>query len=81
MNELKQLSLNLKDPRLTTEKNHFLFRELKRLNEWIENAVRKEAYKIHTVETKAKYGGIVFPFRFGDDQNPYVILSVIPELA
>ena len=82
MNELKHLSLNLKDPRLTTDKSHFLFRELKRLNEWIVQNVRNEAYKIHTVETKAKYyGGIVFPFKFGDDQNPYVILSTIPELA
>ena len=82
MNELKNLSLNLKDPRIVREKHNFLFRELKRLNEWIEKSVRMEAYKIHTVETKAKYaGGIVFPFKFGDDQNPYVILSAVPELA
>ena len=68
INELKQLSLNLKDPRINRDKNNYLFRELKRLNEWIETSVRKEAYKIHTVETKAKYvGGIVFPFKFGDD--------------
>ena len=67
MNELKNLSLNLKDPRINRDKHNFLYRELKRLNEWIENGVRKEAYKINTVETKAKYGGIVFPFKFGDD--------------
>ena len=76
------MSLNLKDPRIVREKHNFLFRELKRLNEWIEKSVRMEAYKIHTVETKAKYaGGIVFPFKFGDDQNPYVILGAVPELA
>ena len=82
MNELKNLSLNLKDPRITKEKNHFLYRELKRLNAWIETSVRSEASKIHTVETKAKYcGGIVFPFKYGDDQNPYVILNALPELG
>ena len=82
MNELKNLSLNLKDPRVTKEKNNFLYRELKRLNAWIETCVRSEATKIHTVETKAKYcGGIVFPFKFGDDQNPYVILNALPELG
>ena len=68
MNELKNLSLCLKDPRLAKEKNNFLFRELKRLNTWIESVVRPEATKIHTLETKAKYsGGIVFPFKYGDD--------------
>ena len=82
MNELKNLSLNLKDPRIVKDKNNFLYRELKRLNAWIEATVRSEAGKIQTVETRAKYfGGIVFPFKFGDDQNPYVILSAIPELG
>ena len=68
MNELKNLSLNLKDPRIVKDKNNFLFRELKRLNAWIDATVRSEADKIQTVETRAKYfGGIVFPFKFGDD--------------
>ena len=68
MNELKNLSLNLKDPRIVKDKNNFLFRELKRLNTWIDATVRSEADKIQTVETRAKYfGGIVFPFKFGDD--------------
>ena len=68
MNELKNLSLNLKDPRIVKDKNNFLFRELKRLNGWIEDQVRCEAAKIQTIETRAKYyGGIVFPFKFGDD--------------
>lgn len=40
MNELKNLSLNLKDPRIVKDKNNFLFRELKRLNQWIDGTVR-----------------------------------------
>lgn len=52
------------------------------MNKWIQETVRKTATKIHTVETKAKFvGGIVFPFKFGDDSNPHVILGCIPELS
>ena len=81
MSDLTKLSINLKDPRVK-DKPNYLFKELRHLNDWIEKMVRKEAHKIHTVETKAKFtGGIVFPFKFGDDQNPFVILGSIPELA
>lgn len=59
-----------------------LYRELKELNEWIDIYVRSQATKILCVETRAKFlGGIVFPFKQGDDENPLVILGVIPELA
>ena len=55
---------------------------MRRLNDWIETTVRKQTHKIHTVETKAKFtGGIVFPYKYGDDMNPFVILGSIPELA
>ena len=82
MNELTKLSLSLKDPKIGKDKQNYLFKELRRLNGWIDKSVRKEAYKIHTVETKAKYtGGIVFPFKHGDDMNPFVILGCIPELS
>ena len=80
--ELRRLSLNLKDPQIAKEQDNYLYRELKRLNSWIQLAVREEAYKINTVETKARFqGGIVLPFKCGDDKNPYVILGSIPELA
>ena len=76
------MSLSIKDPKVNRDKDNYLFRELKRLNDWIDKAVRKESYKINTVETRAKFtGGIVFPYRFGDDMNPFVILGCIPELA
>lgn len=59
-----------------------LYRELKDLNEWIDINVRSQATKIHCLETRAKFlGGIVFPFKQGDDANPLVILGLIPELA
>jgi hypothetical protein len=48
----------------------------------MDERVRGEATKIHTLETRAKFsGGIVFPFKFGDDNNPFVILGCIPELS
>jgi len=44
--------------------------------------VRPKADETKSLETKAKYkGGIVFPFKQGDDTDPWVILSCIPELA
>jgi len=35
MSDLTNLSLRLKDPKIGKDKNNFLFRELKRINEWI----------------------------------------------
>jgi len=46
MNDLTNLSLRLKEPLLGKDKNNFLFMELKRINSWIEQSVRKEAAKI-----------------------------------
>ena len=35
MSDLTNLSLRLKDPKLGKDKSNFLFRELKRINDWI----------------------------------------------
>ena len=34
-----------------------------------------------TTEQKYKYQGLVFPFEEGDDGDPSIIMSIIPELA
>lgn len=85
MHQLKQLSLALKDPRLKTtsaSQHQHLYRELKEANEWIDINVRSQATKIQCLETRAKFlGGIVFPFKQGDDANPLVIMGIIPELG
>jgi hypothetical protein len=85
MHLLKTLSINLKDPKLkenSSSQHKHLFKELKEINEWIDINVRSQATKIQCVETRAKFlGGIIFPFKCGDDANPLVILGVIPELA
>ena len=82
ISELTKLSLNIKELVIGKDKQNYLFKELIKLNEWLEKTVRKQASQIHTIETKAKFvGGIVFPFKYGDDMNPYVILGCIPELA
>ena len=46
MNDLMNLSLRLKDPRIGKEKNNYLFKELKRINDWVETSVRAEAPKV-----------------------------------
>lgn len=85
MSQLKQLSLALKDPKIkaTKQSQHsHLYRELKEMNEWIDINVRSQATKIGCLDTRAKFlGGIVFPFKCGDDANPLVIMGIIPELA
>ena len=82
MSDLTNLSLKLKDPKIGKDKNNFLFRELKRINSWIDTQVRSEAPRVNLPETKARFqGGIVFPMRIGDDRDPFVILGNIPELS
>ena len=82
MSDLTNLSLKLKDPKLGKDKNNYLFRELKRINNWIETEVRSEAHKVSLPDTRARFkGGIVFPMRIGDDRDPFVILGNIPELS
>ena len=82
MSDLTTLSLRLKDSTIGKDKQNFLFMELKRINEWIENSVRKDASKIQLPETKSKFkGGIVFPMKIGDDKDPFIILGNIPELS
>ena len=72
----------MKDPKLGKDKNNYLFRELRRINDWIETQVRSEATRVNLPDTKGRFkGGIVFPMRIGDDRDPFVILGNIPELA
>lgn len=82
MNDLTNLSLRLKDPRTGKDKDNFLFKELRRINDWIDANVRSEAHKVKLPDTRSKFkGGIVFPMKIGDDRDPFVILGNIPELS
>ena len=85
MTELKQLSIELKDPTVKMApqgQDKLLHKRLVELNKWIDTQVRPKADETTNPETQAKYkGGIVFPFKQGDDTDPWVILSCIPELA
>ena len=82
MSDLTNLSLKLKDPKIGKDKNNFLFKELKRINEWIDSNVRSEESRVSLPDTKSKFkGGIVFPMKIGDDRDPFVILGNIPELS
>ena len=82
MTDLTNLSLKLKDPRIGKDKGNFLFRELRRINEWVEQNVRVEAARVSLPDTRSKFkGGIVFPMKIGDDRDPFIILGNIPELS
>ena len=46
----------------------------------MDEKVRVQIDNIQTDE-KFKYNGIIMPMNEGDDRNPYVIMSILPELA
>jgi hypothetical protein len=46
MNDLTNLSLKLKDPKIGKDKNHFLFKELRQKNEWIDENVKSVASRV-----------------------------------
>ena len=84
MSDLTALSLRLKDPKIMIgkDKNNYLFKELRKVNEWIDTNVRSEVSRVSLPDTKSKFkGGIVFPMKIGDDKDPFVILGNIPELS
>lgn len=67
LQQLKQLSLELKDPQIKLQphgQDRHLHKRLTELNTWIDEHVRKQSANAQCLETKAKYlGGIVFPFK------------------
>lgn len=82
MSDLTSLSLKLKDPKIGKDKTNYLFRELRRINGWIDTEVRSKACLVNLHDTRARFkGGIVFPMKIGDDRDPFVILGNIPELS
>ena len=67
MNDLRKLSLDLKDPQIKLQshgQDKLLHKKLRELNTWIDKEVRPIADKTQTIDSRAKYsGGIVFPFK------------------
>ena len=77
MGDLTNLSLRLKDPAIGKDKENYLYKELKRINTWIDSNVRSEADKVNLPDTRSKFkGGIVFPMKIGDDRDPFIILGL-----
>jgi hypothetical protein len=66
LNELKLLSLHLKDPNIKQQpqgQDKLLHSKLSGLNNWIDMVVRPFQEQAQTEESVAKFkGGIVFPF-------------------
>ena len=85
LKELRQFSINLKEPSLKQQpqgQDKMLHGQLRSINDFIIKQVNPISEKAQTKETQAKYkGGIVLPFDQGDDVDPWVILRCIPELA
>jgi hypothetical protein len=78
MDKLKYLSLRLKNYPMS-ERKPILKTSLAEINDWIEKTVRG---KISFVQTacKYKYYGIQMPLDEGDDEDPRIIMSFIPDL-
>ena len=50
------------------------------MNNWIEDSVKTHAKGIIS-GLKHNFEGIILPFGLGDDSDPYLIMSTVPELA
>ena len=82
MNELKRISVKLKEFEIKDKQKKYLNTQLRGMNKWIDEQVRRVAQKVSVIKTRSKYqGGIVFPYSSGDERDPYVIANIIPELA
>lgn len=57
-----------------------LNKRLDEINDWIEESVRSQLDNIKT-SCKHKYNGLVLPFSEGDDEEPYLVMRIVPELA
>jgi hypothetical protein len=79
VDRLKYLSLKLKQLSIP-ERPHHLQSKLEELNTWIEQQVRSQFDTI-TTQSKFSYYGVIFPLVEGDDEDPYVVFNILPELA
>jgi hypothetical protein len=77
--QLKYLSIKLKELPLK-DRQAFLTKKLEEINEWIKNNVRSQVDTI-TTASKYNYNGVVLPFELGDDEDPAIILNIVPELG
>ena len=57
-----------------------LIKKLIEINQFVEERVRSQISNIQTDE-KFKYNGIILPFHEGDDRDPSIVMSILPELA
>jgi hypothetical protein len=69
----------LKDLALNVRYNH-LKKKLDEINDWIRDDVRSQVDSI-TTQSKYCYNGVVLPFELGDDQDPFIIMNIVSELA
>eukprot|EP00347_Sterkiella_histriomuscorum_P005051 403358089 len=79
VDQLKYLSTKLKtlNPQ---DRTLYLKKRLSEINEWINTDVRSQLKDI-TTESKYSYQGVILPFYEGDDEDPFVIMNILPELA
>ena len=62
------------------DRSLILNKRLDEMNNWIEESVRAQLDNIKT-GCKYKYNGVVLPFSEGDDEDPCLVMRIIPELA
>lgn len=79
LDKLKNITLKLKDMPLDT-RQAALYKRLQFINKWVDSEVRSQIDEIKT-DCKYNYMGIVMPFEEGDDENPTMIMRILPELA
>lgn len=76
VDQLKYLSIKLKSFMLC-DRSLILQKRLEEMNTWIEESVRVQVNNIKT-SCKYKYNGVVLPFCEGDDEDPSLVMKIIP---
>lgn len=79
VDQLKYLSTKLKTLN-PGDRTLYLKKRLTEINEWINTDVRSQLKDI-TTQSKYSYQGVILPLVEGDDEDPFVIMNILPDLA
>jgi len=76
---LKKLALDMKE--VEKEKRKPVLKEkANQLNLWFDKKRWETKFDIET-DFQTRFQGLIFPMNTGDDEDPYLILKIIPELG
>lgn len=77
LEDLKNLAIEIKDIEQKERKN-YLINKVANINLGIDKKLRNFTFDFET-DLKVKFQGLVFPIKTGDDEDPFLIVNLVPE--